>query len=105
MRVKQYRKDHFMTQKQLAELIGISVNYIGTLEKGKRKARTSTIAAFEEAVQRYEIEKKRLEMMNVRGEEDRLKYMKVLSELKKLDPETAKTVLERFHCVLDWAKN
>lgn len=105
MRVKQYRKDHFMTQKQLAELIGISVNYIGTLEKGKRKARASTIAAFEEAVQRYEIEKKRLEMMNVRGEEDRLKYMKVLSELKKLDPETAKTVLERFYCVLDWAKS
>ena len=61
MRIKQYRKEHFMTQRQLADLVGISVNYLGTLEKGKKRTRASTIANFEEAVQRREAERRILE--------------------------------------------
>ena len=105
MRVKQYRKEHFMTQKQLAELIGLSVNYIGTLESGKRKPRASTIAVFEEAVSRWEVREKRLEIMFDRDGTDRVNFLKLVERLRLLDPEEANDMLALFHHILDWAEN
>ena len=42
----EYRKSHYLTQKQMAKLLGLSTNHIGVLERGIKQPRTSTITAF-----------------------------------------------------------
>lgn len=101
--LRQYRKEHYLTQKQMADLIGLSPNHIGTLESGKKKPRASTIAAFEEAVKQkswktwYPSE----ELGNMR-EDERKAYEQIWKGLRRLDSEREKEVLEMFFRILDW---
>lgn len=101
-KLKQYRKEHYMTQKQLADLIGVSANHIGTLENGKKKPRASTIAAFEEAIQKQEWTEAVLEDLTFRETDQMAVYTQIWSELKRLDPEKERDVLETFFHILDW---
>lgn len=101
--LKQYRKENYLTQKQLANMIGLSPNHIGTLENGKKKPRASTIAAFEEAVKKKSwktgCSPENIELM---GEDERLAYEQIWRGLKRLDPEREREVLEMFYRILDW---
>ena len=45
-RIKELRKKNKLTQAQLAELIDISTNYVGMIERGERKTKTEKIFQF-----------------------------------------------------------
>ncbi|MBQ8814759.1 MAG: helix-turn-helix transcriptional regulator [Lachnospiraceae bacterium] len=45
-RLLEYRKQHFLTQQKMAELLGVSPNHVGVLERGIKQPRASTEAAF-----------------------------------------------------------
>ncbi|MBQ8814760.1 MAG: helix-turn-helix transcriptional regulator [Lachnospiraceae bacterium] len=101
-RMKEYRKAHYMTQKQLADMIGVSTNHIGTLEKGKKKPRASTIAAFEDAIQKNDwvgSAQGKLKLI----EADRMAiYAQIWKGLKHLEPDKEREVLETFFRIIDW---
>ncbi len=45
-RLVAYRRSHYLTQKQMAELLGLSRNHIGVLERGLKMPRATTMAKF-----------------------------------------------------------
>ena len=47
----QLRKDKKMTQKQLAELVGVSMSFMGLIERGERKASLETIVSIANALE------------------------------------------------------
>lgn len=42
-RIRKCRKDHRMTQEELAERVGISISHLGHIERGTRKASIETL--------------------------------------------------------------
>lgn len=101
--LRQYRREHYLTQKQLADLIGLSPNHIGTLESGKKKPRASTIAAFEDAVKQRSRETWYPSDDFMKMEEaERQAYEQIWKGLKRLEPKREKEVLEMFFHILDW---
>lgn len=102
-KLKEYRKENFLTQEQMAGLLGLSTNHIGTLELGKKKPRASTMAAFEELIRR----KSRAEWTtadqtdSMSGDEVEL-YTRLWEALKRLEPQQEKELLQMFFRILDW---
>ena len=102
-RLYRYRKEHYLTQKQLAQMIGVSANHIGTLERGKKKPRASTVAAFEDA-----IKENRRKIWNDAGneggldEEELQVYDQIWQRLICLEPEREKAALETLFYMLRW---
>lgn len=54
-RLTNYRKSHYLTQRQMAALLGISTNHVGVLERGLKIPRASTAARFAELSGRREL--------------------------------------------------
>ena len=102
VRMKEYRKAHYMTQKQLADMIGVSVNHIGTLEKGKKKPRASTIAAFEDAIQKSDWVGSAQGKMKLIEADRMAMYTQIWKCLKVLDQDKEQEVLETFFQIIDW---
>ena len=50
-KIMQLRKDKKMTQKQLAELVGVSMSFMGLIERGERKASLETIVSIANALE------------------------------------------------------
>lgn len=102
-RLRTYRKENLLTQKQMADLIGVSVNHIGTLENGKKKPRASTIAAFEEVVGKSNWKNwRQLGEAESMENNEMMVYSQIWKGLKSLDPEREREVLDTFTKILDW---
>lgn len=101
--MREYRRKNFLTQKQLAELTGLSSHYIATLEKGKNKPRASTIAAFEEAVNRENLRAWQLRnCTKAMGKDEIELFTRLWRELRRLEPQKEKEVLAMFIRILNW---
>ena len=50
-KIMQLRKDKKMTQKRLAELVGVSMSFMGLIERGERKASLETIVSIANALE------------------------------------------------------
>ncbi len=99
----EYRRKNFLTQKQLAELTGLSPHYITALEKEKKKPRASTVAAFEEAVNRENLRAWQLRnCTKAMGKDETELFTEVWKELRKLDPQKEKEILAMFIRILNW---
>lgn len=48
-RIRQLRKDHGLSQEQLAELTGFHRNYVGMVERGERNLALTNIGIFAKA--------------------------------------------------------
>ena len=102
-KLKAYRKENFLTQEQMAKLLGLSANHIGTLEQGKKRPRASTMAAFEELMRRTgPPEQRDANPTDPMSEEEVALYSQLWRELKCLEPQQEKELLEMFSRILDW---
>lgn len=99
-KLREFRKENYLTQKQMAELIGLSPNHIGTLENGKKKPRASTIAAFEELVRKRSW--KQPGATDIMDEDEMAIYTRIWRGLMSLEPEREKEVLQMFAQILEW---
>ena len=50
-RIRNQRKEKGLSQEQLAELIGISLSFLGHIERGTRKASVETLARISKALE------------------------------------------------------
>ena len=98
-RLHEYRRTHFLTQLQMAQLLGISPNHIGVLERGLKKPRPSTEAAFAQLSgyqplvhydEQEPSEKEALELL--------------CTELGRMEPEHRKEILDVFRRILMWSE-
>ena len=99
--LKTYRKEHFLTQEQMAERLGLSANHLCTLERGKKHPRPSTIAAFcklfGNGTAKWEGRTAERE-----GDSPEVLYAKLWRELKQLEPQKRKELVEMFARLIDW---
>ncbi len=97
-RLLEYRTEHFLTQRQMAQLLGVSPNHIGVLEHGLKQPRASTEAAFARLTSKKQWEKfSEATPMNPEEEE----ACRTISEkLAAMEPEYRKEVLEVFLQIL-----
>ena len=98
--LRAYREAHFLTQKQIAALLGLSPNHISALEHGKKQPRASTIAAFERLTRKDESTEP--VWSDGMSEDEVKRYTLLWRELKRLEPQQEKEILTMFFRILDW---
>ena len=101
--LQRFRKEHLLTQQKMAALLGISTNHVSVLERGIKKPRASTEAAFAWlSAQGPEPEEIIRENVDFPWEEV---YEKLWIRLCKLDMDRRTEVMSMFFQVLAWTKN
>ena len=82
-RLREFRAEHNMTQRELAELMNISTNHVSALEREEKIPRASTIEAFDMLKARDDVEKitgsKRL------SDAEMEEYVKLIQNLNQLE--------------------
>ena len=100
--LRRFRKEHLLTQQKMASLLGISTNHVGVLERGIKKPRASTEAAFARLSGINGNQRMRLnDKTDLRHEEmDELLWKR----LCELDEKRRAEVIDIFFRILEWTK-
>lgn len=96
----EYRKAHYLTQHQMAELLGVSANHIGVLERGRKNPRPSTEAAFAQLCGWRE--ERRFHEIKPMTNEELVAYNHMWQRLNRMEPRRRKEVLGVFMKILGW---
>ena len=100
--LQRFRKEHRLTQREMASLLGISVNHVSVLERGIKKPRASTKAAF---VWLSRQENDHRDIVNERALPQEEIYERLWNRLCKLDAKRRTEVISMFFQVLEWRNN
>ena len=98
-RLLEYRKEHYLTQKKMAELMGISPNHVAVLESGKKHPRPSTEAKF---ARLSEGDRPLLEVKRPMNEAERRWYQRIRKKLSEMEPERREAGMNLFMDILIW---
>ena len=81
--LKEFREEHNLTQRELAEMMDISTNHVSVLEREEKLPRASTIEAFDALKAKEDVERyagaKRL------SEAETEEYVRLIQSLNQLD--------------------
>ena len=95
-----YRASHCLTQKQMGELMHLSTNHIGVLERGLKKPRPATRAKFLELSGKREI--RPLGDSRPMSQKEISVYEEILEGLGKLSVKRRVEVLAVYRYILKW---
>ena len=99
-RMVAYRASHCLTQKQMGELMHLSANHIGVLERGLKKPRPATRAKFLELSGKREI--RPLGDSRPMSQKEISVYEEILEGLGKLSVKRRVEVLAVYRYILKW---
>ena len=99
-RMVAYRASHCLTQKQMGELMHLSANHIGVLERGLKKPRPATKAKFLELSGKREI--RPLGDSRPMSQKEIDVYQEILDGLGKLSVKRRVEVLAVYRYILKW---
>ena len=99
-RLVAYRASHCLTQKQMGELMHLSANHIGVLERGLKKPRPATRAKFLELSGKREI--RPLGDSRPMSQKEISVYEEILEGLGKLSVKRRVEVLAVYRYILKW---
>lgn len=99
-RMVAYRASHCLTQKQMGELMHLSANHIGVLERGLKKPRPATKAKFLELSGKREI--RPLGDSRPMSQKEIAVYEELLEGLGKLSVKRRVEVLAVYRYILKW---
>ena len=99
-RLVAYRASHCLTQKQMGELMHLSANHIGVLERGLKKPRPATKAKFLELSGKREI--RPLGDSRPMSQKEIDVYQELLDGLGKLSVKRRVEVLAVYRYILKW---
>lgn len=99
-RMVAYRASHCLTQKQMGELMHLSANHIGVLERGLKKPRPATKAKFLELSGKREI--RPLGDSRPMSQKEIDVYQELLDGLGKLSVKRRIEVLAVYRYILKW---
>jgi len=101
-RLKAFRTEHHLTQRELAEMMDISVNHVSVLERGIKQPRASTEAAFARLSGQYVDQvtgaKESIDLLRLKIDE------KLWGRLCKLDKRRRTEVMWIFFQIIEWTK-
>lgn len=99
-RMVAYRASHCLTQKQMGELMHLSTNHIGVLERGLKKPRPATKAKFYELSGKREI--RTLGDSRPMSQKEADVYQEIWESLSNLSVRRRIEVLSVFKYILKW---
>ncbi len=92
--MREFRKEHHMTQRELAEKMDISANHVSVLEREEKLPRTSTIEALMALMTTDDLKRR---MINEKIPENEIgEYVKLLQSLEQLDEKKRAEIMRIF---------
>lgn len=99
--MRKYRKDHGLTQEQLADIFGVQTKHISFLENGHRNPSPELQKKLEDMIIADEINGAMEEDGRILSEEEMIVQIKLFHKLCKLQPIQRETALNMIYELLD----
>lgn len=100
-RMKMYRKEHQMTQEQLADVLNVQTKHISFLETGHRNPSPELQKKMEDLIMADELGEAMIRREKILSEEEVMVQIKLYHKLCKLHPVQREKALEMIYQLLD----